>query len=208
MDKILVVEDQTEIRAWIVRFVGEVFPLAHFVEAVSVEQARKNIDASIDLLLVDLSLPDGRGDELIKIVKHMNPHIPCVVISSFEDDDFLFPALKAGADGYLLKDQTEQELKILLTGIVNGKPPLSPAIAYRLFDFFREPADDVTEVNLTEREKETLRLIAKGYSVKECARMMDISHYTVAGYIKEIYRKLQVNSRAEVALEAARLGLN
>ena len=165
MDKILVVEDQTEIRAWIIRFVAEVFTHARFVEAVSVEQARQYIDSSIDLLLVDLSLPDGRGDELIRLFKHLNPDVPCVVISSFEDDDFLFPALKAGADGYLLKDQTEEELKSLLMGIVNGKPPLSPAIAYRLFDFFRKPADDETEVKLTDREKETLRLIAKGYLI-------------------------------------------
>ncbi len=208
MDKILVVEDQTEIRAWIIRFVAEVFPQAVFIEAVSVEQARQQIENKIDLLLVDLSLPDGRGDEVIKLIKQNNHDIPCVVISSFEDDDFLFPALKAGADGYLLKDQAENELKKLLMGIVNGQPPISPAIAYRLFDFFREPLDEETVVRLTDREKETLGLIAKGYSAKECARMMSISHHTVSGYIKEIYRKLQVNSRAEAALEAARLGLN
>jgi DNA-binding NarL/FixJ family response regulator len=207
ISRILIVEDQTDIRHWIVNFVAEIFPLAELIQAANLQQACRKIDPLPQLLLVDLSLPDGRGYELISQVKQQNVELPCVVITSFEDDDFLFPALKAGADGYMLKDQTVPELKKLLQGILTGKPPISPAIAHRLFNYFRQPQEDQTIQQLTLRERETLKLIARGFSVKECARKMDISHHTVAGYIKEIYRKLQINSRAEAALKATKYGL-
>lgn len=208
IDSILIVEDQPDVCDWVLGFAREVFPGANFRVAANLTQALTQLGPLPDLLLTDLSLPDGRGNELITRIKRINSSIPCVVITSFEDDDHLFPALKAGADGYLLKDQPELELKNLLAGIVSGKPPLSPVIAQRMFEFFREPAGEGLEVRLTSRETETLTLISRGYSAKECARFMSISHHTVAGYVKEVYRKLQVNSRAEVALEAARLGLN
>ncbi len=129
--------------------------------------------------------------------------------------------MKAGANGYLLKDQQEDELVAMLQGIVSDRPALSPLIAMKLLNQFHtinpleghrpDLNDAEIEANLlhlTPRESEVLRLIAKGYSVKESAKLMDISHHTVSGYIKEIYRKLHVNSRAEAASLATRLGLN
>jgi len=204
---ILIVEDHSDIREWIRQLVSDVFPGAHFSEAATLEQARARLSPLPDLLLADLSLPDGMGYELIRELKKLDHAIRCIVITSFEDDNFLFPALQAGADGYLLKDESAAELKALLTGIIDGKPPISPAVAYRMFEYFRGQREEVTGVQLTEREKQVLNLIAKGYSVKECARLLDLSHHTVAGYIKELYRKLEVNSRAEAALKASRMGL-
>lgn len=211
MKKILIVEDQTEIRLWIQGFASKVFPDANIAAVATLEQARTFLNEMPDLWLIDLSLPDGLGYELIGQIKQRQKNIPCVVITSFDDDDFLFPALKSGADGYLLKDQPEAELEELLSGILNDNPPISPAIAFRLFNYFKASETDRayrTEVHLSRREKDTLQLLSRGYSVKECAQKLDISHHTVSGYVKEIYRKLQVNSRAEAAIKASQMGLD
>ena len=208
MDRILIVEDQAPVRQWIAGIVRRLFKDADIIETATLQQARENLQQPPDLLLIDLGLPDGRGQELIVEVKQSDTPAPCVVISSFESDSYLFPALKAGADGYLLKDQDEAELSEQLSRIVDGKPPLSPGIADKLFDYFRQPQQRPDAISLSPREQETLGWIMKGYSVKECARAMSISPYTVAEYIKEIYRKLQVNSRGEAIATAFRLGLD
>jgi DNA-binding NarL/FixJ family response regulator len=132
------------------------------------------------------------------------------VLTSFDDDEYLFSALKAGANGYLLKDQNEDELISMLEGILSGKPALSPLVAIKLMQQFQkqDQASKSALLELTPREHEALTMIAKGFSVKESAKLMNISHHTVSGYIKEIYRKLHVNSRAEAAAFATRLGIH
>ena len=131
-----------------------------------------------------------------------------MVTTIFEDDGHLFPALRAGAQGYVLKDLPQEQLAAMLVGIERGQPPLSPSIARRLLSFFNPPvpAASPDENPLTERETEVLRLIAKGFSVPKVAEQLGISRNTTAGYLKDIYRKLQVNSRAEATLAAARRG--
>lgn len=117
----------------------------------------------------------------------------------------LFPALRAGADGYFTKDQGQTELIRILTEIGAGRPPLSPGIARRLLNFFHQT--DPVATPLTRREAEVLQLIGKGYATGEVAKLLDITRNTAAGYIKEIYRKLGINSRAEAAIKAAEFGL-
>jgi DNA-binding NarL/FixJ family response regulator len=204
----LVVDDHTEIRLWLVSVLTQTFPDIHILQAATLRQAQDAINPGLDLILLDLSLPDGMGYDLISAAKKLNPRVTCVAVTGFEDDEFLFPALQAGADGYLLKGHEQEEFCQLLAGIINGRPPLSPVIASRLIGHFHkpEPAHE-TAVNLTSREQETLRLLARGCGVKECASRMEISPHTVSGYIKEIYRKLQINSRAEAAVEAVKRGL-
>ena len=119
----------------------------------------------------------------------------------------LFAALKAGAHGYLLKEQTHQELVEHLQGIIQGQPPLSPSVARRILQHFRMRTRPFSRHGLTCRESEVLILLAKGMTCKESASLLGISPHTTADHIKNIYRKLNVNSRAEASLEAARLGL-
>ena len=111
-----------------------------------------------------------------------------------------------GRRGYLLKDQRWQQLAELLKGIAEGRPPLSPVIARKLLGYFR-PAPPSYLDTLTGRETEVLSLIAKGVTLAEAAKVLGISPHTVSGYVKEIYRKLNVSSRAEAALTAQRMGL-
>lgn len=207
INRILIVEDQPIVCQWVMDMVAEVFPKALIETAETIQQAQKKLMQVPDLLMVDLSLPDGQGHELISLMKQRYALLYCVVITAYADDSHLFPALQAGADGYLLKDQDESELKQQLERIIEGKPPLAPAIADRLFEHFRSAQEVSVESELTPRERETLQLIAKGYSVKESARKMELSPHTVAGHIKQIYKKLQVTSRAQAAARAVKLGI-
>ena len=208
MKHALIVEDIPETRTWMGRILALAFPGIAVRAAATLEGARRLLDDPLDLALIDLNLPDGFGAEFIVEVKGRFPAAVCVVATTFDDDEHLFPSLQAGADGYLLKDMTVEQIQNLLLGIQRGIPPLSPAVAQRLLGHFRAPLPTVpSRPELTPREQETLALIAKGLSIKEAAAILDLSQHTVGGYVKEIYRKLGIGSRAEAALEASRMGL-
>ena len=145
----------------------------------------------------------------------MQPNAVPVVVTIFDDDEHLFPALQAGAFGYLLKEQPKDLLVAQLLRITQGEPPLSPSIARRVLGYFANAAvrraslmrQVEVQVALTERETDVLQRVAKGYTLPEIASQLGISKYTVADHIKQVYRKLDVSSRAEATLEAARRGL-
>jgi DNA-binding NarL/FixJ family response regulator len=208
MKTCLLLEDVPEARDWLARAVAASFPGIEVATAASLAEARAWVasHAAPDLALVDLGLPDGNGVDFIAELNHKAPQCVCVVASIFNDDQHIFPALRAGAQGYLLKDQGQEAITELLQGIIAGRPPLSPAVARKLLSHFRvvpEPAI----ASLTERETEVLRLIARGLTTAEVARLLHISVNTVPSYVKEIYRKLNVSSRAEAALSARNMGL-
>lgn len=188
--------------------VEAVFPGIEQRHAASLAEARECLQDFVpELALIDLGLPDGSGIEIIEALRERHPECCSVVTTLFSDDVHLFPALRAGAQGYLLKDQPREALVRAVSGIVQGEPPLSPAIARRLLGVFGPAAPHPEETRLTPRERETLTLIAKGYTLSEVAGQLGITRHTAAGNLKAIYRKLRVNSRAEATLEAARLGL-
>jgi DNA-binding NarL/FixJ family response regulator len=219
----LLVDDQVPERAWLRNALLKAFAGIHILEAASIADAfqmlkRHAADAygrnPIDLALIDLGLPDGSGVRIIEALQERGGHCPCVVSTVFDDDAHVFPALRAGALGYVLKDLPAAALTHMLRGILGGQPPLSPSIARRLLRQFRaapterlcaEPAH--RQEALTPRESEVLQLIAKGYTVQQSAITLSLSPHAAAGYVKDIYRKLSINSRAEATMEAARLGL-
>jgi DNA-binding NarL/FixJ family response regulator len=161
------------------------------------------------IALIDLGLPDGSGVDLIREITQSLPQCQCVVTTIYADDRHLFPALRAGATGYLLKDQPKERVVAALRGIASGEPPLSPVIAQRLLRVFGADQNDAASQDspLSNRERETLVLIAKGYKLPEVAEQLGVTRNTAAGFIKSIYRKLNISSRAEATLEAARMGL-
>jgi DNA-binding NarL/FixJ family response regulator len=156
-----------------------------------------------DLVLLDIGLPDGKGTNLLLDAK-LTAESLVVITTIFDDDIHVFDALRAGAQGYLLKDDTDAHFIAALEGIVAGRPPLSPIIAQRIIASFRPLANTNT---LSPRETELLVLIAQGQSVRCAAVLLGITQNTAAGYLKTIYQKLQVNSRAEVTRKAIELGL-
>jgi DNA-binding NarL/FixJ family response regulator len=216
MKSALIVEDLPDIRSWLSEVVQEAFPgvevqlAARRDEAIDWVRVRK-----FDLALVDLGLPDGSGTDVVAALQAHQPRAMAVVVTIYDDDEHLFPALQAGAFGYLLKEQPREQLVAQLLRITQGEPPLSPSIARRVLAWFaqatstrRQVLQEVGQrVALTERETDILQRVAKGYTMPEISTQTGISRHTVADHVKQIYKKLDVSSRAEAALEAARRGL-
>ena len=218
MKQILLLEDLPEIRAWLKALALQVFPDAQSSEASRIHAALELVNAvRFDVAMLDLGLPDGSGVEVVQALREKQPEAQSVVVTIHEDDDHLFPALQAGAFGYLLKEQSREQLSEQLQRISQGEPPLSPSIARRVIQYFTTQArqqqhmsepDNVTpHVQLTDRENEVLLRVAKGFTLPEIGVQLNLSRHTIADYVKQIYRKLNVSSRAEAALEAQRLGL-
>jgi DNA-binding NarL/FixJ family response regulator len=205
-----ILEDLPESQRWLGQALGQAFPGIVARTASSVREALRQLDGDLnpDIALVDLGLPDGSGVSVIEAIKKAQPDCICVVTSIYNDDAHVFPALRAGATGYLLKDQPVEVIVRALRGIADGTPPISPAIARRMLAFFQPNQGAAhTQFQLTERETEVLRILAKGLTQSECARLLQLSPHTVSGYVKDLYRKLNVCSRAEAALVARELGL-
>ena len=204
---ILIIEDQADAREWLENACRQAFPDAVIRCVATLADSLLSLqEQTPDLALVDLGLPDGSGNEFIATASAKHPQTVNVVTTVFGDDQHLFAALRAGAQGYVLKDRSRENLAEMLLGIIHGRPPLSPAIARRLLTHFHMPKSDDT-ANLTAREREVLTLLAKGLTVNEVAALLEITSNTTAGYVKNVYRKLNVSSRAEATLEAARQGL-
>ena len=217
MKSILLLEDLAEIRAWLSDLVTQVFPQAQLMECARVQHALDFIAREkFDLALVDLGLPDGSGVKVVERLRESQPDAQTVVVTIHDDDEHLFPALQAGAFGYLLKEQPRPQLVEQLQRMTQGEPPLSPRIARRVLAHFTSArtmpqvnADQprLTKSQLTERENDVLLRVAKGFTLPEIATQLGLSRHTIADYVKQIYRKLNVSSRAEAALEAQRMGL-
>jgi DNA-binding NarL/FixJ family response regulator len=215
MTNILLLEDLPEIRTWMRSLVMQVFPNAQVSESARVHDALELVSAvKFDLALVDLGLPDGSGVDVVTKLRDLQPEAQSVVVTIHDDDEHLFPALQAGAFGYILKEQPRELITEQLQRISQGEPPLSPSIARRVMAYFSakakpQPAAQnvLPNVSLTERESEVLLRVAKGYTLPEIGVQLGLSRHTIADYVKQIYRKLNVSSRAEAALEAQRLGL-
>jgi len=222
MKTILLLEDLPEIRAWLRNLVMQVFPGATISESARVSDAIDMVAAvKFDLALIDLGLPDGSGVDVVTRLRDMQPDAQSVVVTIHDDDEHLFPALQAGAFGYILKEQARELITEQLQRISQGEPPLSPSIARRVMAYFSAKAkphlqanamayvlpNAMPNVSLTDRESEVLLRVAKGYTLPEIGVQLGLSRHTIADYVKQIYRKLNVSSRAEAALEAQRLGL-
>jgi len=208
MKTALLVEDHAETRLWLRELLCDTFPGIKVSEALTCKQAREFINIRYyDLALFDINLPDGSGISLVEEIENRTLDTYCVMSTIIDDDKCLFEALRAGAQGYLLKGQPREQLIKRLHGILHGEPPLSPAIARRVIRYFHKKVSRQQKSNLSNREQEVLTFIAKGLNRTDVSRLLGITSHTAAGYIKNIYVKLNVSSRAEATLQAARLGL-
>jgi DNA-binding NarL/FixJ family response regulator len=166
-----------------------------------------------DLVLTDLGLPDGSGLDLIPRLKAAG--IYSLVITAFGDRETVLAALEAGADGYLLKDSSTEEVLNGIRVTLDGGAPISASAAVFLLEQFRKlpPSTTVAPTKaasapdrLTPREQELLTLFSRGHSYKSAARELGISPLTVGDHVKAIYRKLEVNSRGEAVFAAVQRG--
>lgn len=213
MRNVLVVEDHDAHRNWWQQNLGQVFPESSVSAVATLAEARALLQEYVfTLAILDINLPDGSGIDLMQEIRINFPDCYGVICTIYDDDNHIFAALRAGANGYLLKDQPRARQLEQLREIVNGHPPLSPGVARRILNYFSSESQRVTgsrpgTVQLTAREQEVLTLIAKGYSRPEVAGLLNITLNTVSSYTKVIYQKLNITNRAEAVLEAVKLGL-
>lgn len=208
MTKILIVEDLSETRRWLGEIVSAAFDESEIHEAASMRAGIAQAAArDYDVALIDLGLPDGSGLDVLRNLRLLRPQTVCVVTTVMGDDASIVGALSAGAQGYLLKEQPQDLLVRQLKQMTEGIPALSPSVARRIMEHFKRTGPAAPEDDLTGREREVLGLIGRGLRNGEVAEALGISENTVAGYIKDIYRKLGISSRAEASWHAARLGL-
>ncbi len=211
----LVVEDIETANHWMVDRLREIFPHIQVDQAFCLKQANQylKVNAGYDIALIDLGLPDGDGLEIIEYCTQHSPQTITVVVTIFEDDQHLFKAIQQGAQGYLLKDMDESSFAQHLLQIAQGESVLSPLFTKKLMQYMRQIGQNsVTKslpiiLPLTRREKEVLTCISRGLSVNDTAQQLAISVHTVSSYIKEIYRKLNISSRAEAVVIALQYGL-
>jgi len=219
--RILVVDDDDAFRESVCAAIARDDAMVLAAQAGSVARAREAIvRGNFDVALVDLGLPDGNGIDLIREIARTRPDVDVMVVTVFGDEAHVLASIEAGATGYLLKRSLKDTLGATVCELRAGGSPISPVIARQLLHRFKrgatEPAKPEAETSatplvddggLSEREREVLLFIAKGFTVGEIANMLHLSAHTVATHVKHIYRKLAVHSRTEAVFEAGRMGL-
>ncbi len=213
------IEDDTTVRDFVVRTL-EARPewkLVGYSGSLTHAQAHA-ADAAANVYLVDLGLPDGRGEDILKSLSKSNPGSELLVFTVFGDETRLIDAIEAGATGYVLKGCAPEELVSAIEQIQEGGAPISSLLARLLLKRLRSVQDSFPPVQasdlasdagviLSERETDVLKLVAQGYVNKEIARKLDISGHTVGSHIKNLYRKLAVHTRVQVVRIAQERGL-
>lgn len=168
--------------------VGKFKNASYAIEAVETTQP--------DLIIMDIDMPGGDGITGTKIIKEKFPDIPIIIQTVFEENEKIFDALKAGANGYILKKTTPDKLLSHLRDAIDGGAPMTRSIAVKVLSFFKEQSIE-DNYNLSKREKMVLKLLVDGYSYKMIAEEYNITYNTVCNHIANIYQKLHVNSATE-----------
>jgi DNA-binding NarL/FixJ family response regulator len=203
-----IVEDDAQTRkilaGWISRSPG--FRLAG--EWGDAESALPGLDEKRpNVVLMDINLPGMSGVDAVKKLKSVLPETQFVMLTVYEDSDHIYNALAAGATGYLLKQTPRQELLNALEEVHRGGSPMTSNIARMVVQSFRQhSANSATGEGLSPREQEVLDLLARGYLYKEIAERLNISVPTVNTYVRRMYEKLHVRSRAQAVAKYAHLG--
>ena len=202
---VLILEDTPATMEWLSNIVLEAFPAAVLFKASCLEDGRAACrQQTFDLALVDLGLPDGSGLELIEEIRgNVKSQTYIVVATIYDDDEHLLNALRLGANGYLLKDDSADKILQYLQGIEEARAPVSSRVLNQMMEHFKDAPSEPL-IPLTTREEDVLRVIAKGYNVAESAELLNLSSNTVMGYLKTVYSKLNISSRAEATAEAIR----
>lgn len=161
-----------------------------------------------DVILLDLVMPRVDGLQAISDIKQADPEARILVLTSFDEDEKVFTAIKSGAQGYLLKDASPKELLRAIRDVYRGEPSMHPTIAHKLMrELQRASSLPPTEEPLTEREMEVLKLVAQGHSNQEIAEKLVLSERTVRTHVSNILSKLHLANRTQAALYALREGL-
>lgn len=202
--KVLLYEDNAALR-------NSIMTMFQWNEAVNIVAGKEDADQVLedidrykpDIILMDIDMPKMTGIDALKILRNQHADIQVIMLTVFEDDDNIFNAICAGANGYLLKKNIDQILPAIMDAI-NGGAPMTSSVAKKVLSMLpKTRTEHVPELDkLTERETEILGYLVKGYSYKMIAAEMIVAIDTVRSHIKHIYKKLQVNSATEAIYKA------
>jgi DNA-binding NarL/FixJ family response regulator len=206
MLNVVLIEDQREVREGLAVLINGSPGFCCTASFRSMEDALRALVSQLpDVVLTDIGLPGMSGIEGIRVLKERYPNLPVVALTVYDDDEDVFDALCAGACGYLLKNVPPARLLESLKEVAAGGAPMSPEIARRVVNLFREfKAPERAPHNLTQQEAELLRLMVEGHSYKTAAGSLGISVSTVSFHLQNIYSKLQVHSKSEAVAKALR----
>lgn len=212
MTRVLIVDDQTLVRQGIRSLLELAAGITVVGEAADGIEALERIDAlTPDVVLLDLRMPRLDGLGVLEALRTRSAAPPCLVLTTFDDDAALLSALAAGAQGYLLKDVTLQQLTEAIAALASGRTMITPAVTERVMRGLRGlggvPTEGPAPESLTERETEVLRLMAGGYSNKEIAVALDVAEGTVKNHVSSVLSKLGVRDRTRAVLKALDLGV-
>ena len=167
---------------------------------------------NIDVILMDIQMPEMDGIKATEIVKRKYPQIKVIMLTVHDDDEYIFKTIKAGANGYLLKEIDPENLHKCILEVMNGGAPMSPSIALKTLNLLRNPNQfenktDQEKVELTKRETEILEQLSKGLNYNEISKNLFISSGTVRKHIENIYKKLQVHNKMEAVIKGRKHNL-
>ncbi|WP_323033796.1 response regulator transcription factor [Paracoccus sp. (in: a-proteobacteria)] len=207
MTPIVIIEDDEHIRNYLGALISGSGKFNHVGSFATAEEAfiffETELSDDIELVLTDIQLPGQSGIDLITKLKPLRPDIQFMILSVYDDADRVFKALKAGATGYILKNTSSERLIEALLDLKRGGSPMSNEIARKVVNAFQK---DVTYVDvkdkLSDREKEVLNWLSKGFSYKEIAAKLFISIETVRTHIRNIYDKLHARNKAQAIRKA------
>jgi len=207
--KILIADDHPVVREGLVTMLSRENDIEVVGEAqngkVAIEKAR---ELKPDIVLMDLRMPEVDGIEAIRRIKSENPQVKFIVLTTYDNDEYIFKGIEAGARAYLLKDAPRAELFKAIRAVSRGESLIEPAIAGKVLDRFAELSRQTQSPEaLSERELEVLTLIAKGTSNKLIATNLNIGESTVKTHIQNIFHKLNVSDRTEAVTEAIKKGI-
>ncbi len=174
------------------------------------EAVRLTADLHPDVIIMDIAMPKVNGIEATRRIKEIFPDSAVLILSAYDDDQYVFAILEAGAAGYLLKDVPAQELVGAIRAVDAGESILHPAIARKVVNRFASPerlgSAEVEPDQLSDREMEVLKLAAQGMTNMEIARELDLSVRTIQGHLSNIFSKMQVGSRTEAVIQGLQRG--
>lgn len=200
--KVVLVEDKPGVRESWVKLINSLPGFTCIQSCVSAEDALRVIPSlKPKLVLMDIFLPRMSGIECTARLKLLLPELQILMLTAVEDDELVFMALEAGADGYLLKRTKPEDLRDAMLDVLGGGAPMSSEIARRVVQSFRRASKQTKpDVRLSTREEEVLLLLSKGYANKEIASQLNIGTETVGSHLKHIYEKMHVRSRTEAVV--------
>jgi len=206
MEQVGIIEDNKKIRQLMQRYLDMQEDMSCLVATESVEEMLDYLTTypHPNVLLMDIQLPGMSGIEGMKIIQQKYPDIEIIMLTVYHDSHKIFDSLKAGASGYLLKHTSLPEIKNAIQLLMQGGAPMSPQIARKVITHFNDRGQKQQESNLTNREQDIVNGLVDGLSYKLIADRLDISIDTVRAHIRNIYKKLHVNSKAEVIAKSLR----